>query len=159
MPVFLNAICTFAILAAPLLPAFAQKTEPTPEESTTLVITFKDGHQQTFSMSEIARVQYVGQAEANLGPDYFLGTWEVGDGDGGSFLITLEINGEASRSLGASHGYWTTEGDEARISWDDGWHDVIRKGTGGEHEKLAFWPGTAYNDKPYNVTNARRTKP
>ena len=81
-----------------------------------MVITFKDGHQQTFSMSDVARVQYVGAAEAYLAPDYFLGKWEVGDGNSGTFVITLESNGEASKTLGASHGVWTIEGNEARIT-------------------------------------------
>jgi hypothetical protein len=72
----------------------------------------KDGHQQTFSMSDVARVEYVGATDAYLAPEYFLGNWEVGDGSG-TFLITLESNGEASKTLGASHGIWTVERNEA----------------------------------------------
>jgi hypothetical protein len=163
MSAFLKTIWSLGLLAVAVLPAFAQKAEPgktetTSAEPTSIVITFKDGHQQSFSMSEIARIQYVGQADATIGPDYFLGKWEVGDGSGGTFLITFETNGEATRSLGAIHGIWTIEGDEARISWDDGWHDVIRK-AGDGHEKVAFWPGTTYTDQPNNVTNARRVEP
>jgi hypothetical protein len=47
---------------------------------------------------------------------------------------------------------------EARISWDDGWHDVIRK-VGAKHEKVAYEPGKSYDDKPANVTEARNTQP
>jgi hypothetical protein len=106
-------------------------------------------------MSDVARVEYAGAADAILGADYFLGKWEVGDGNSGTFLITLESNGEASKTLGASHGIWTVEGSEAHISWDDGWHDAILK-IGAAHEKFAFAPGTTFSDKPNNVTAARR---
>jgi len=77
------------------------------------VITFKGGHQQTFSMSDVARVEYVGATQAYLSPRYFLGQWEVGDGSGDTFRITLESIGEAGRTLGASHGIWTVEGNES----------------------------------------------
>jgi hypothetical protein len=109
-------------------------------------------------MSEIARIEFTDAGALTVGPDYFLGKWEAGDGSGGNFFIKLEPNGEASRSIGAGHGIWTVVGDEARISWDDGWHDVIRK-IGDKHEKLAFAPGATFSDKPENVTNARKLEP
>jgi hypothetical protein len=93
-----------------------------------------------------------------VGTDYFLGKWEVGNGSSGTFFIKLEPNGEAGRSFGASHGIWTVVGDEARVSWDDGWHDVIRK-IGEAHEKFAFAPGATFSDKPDNVANARKLEP
>lgn len=151
----LTILCGLGILTALASPASPQKSQPADGPST-MVITFKDGHQQTFSMSDIARVQYLGNAEAYVAPDYFLGKWEVGDGNSGTFLITLESNGEASKTLGASHGIWTVEGNEARISWDDGWHDAIRKVADGAHEKLAYYPGTAFSDQPQNVAKAQR---
>jgi hypothetical protein len=46
---------------------------------------------------------------------------------------------------------------EARISWDDGWHDVIRK-VGAKHEKFAYEPGKSFSDPPANVTAAVRTE-
>lgn len=150
-----TSLAILAVLGTLIAVASPQKAQP-PHGPTTLVITFKDGHQQTFFMSDIARVQYVGAADATLGPEYFLGKWEVGDGSSGTFLITLESNGEASKTLGASHGIWTIEKDEARISWDDGWHDAIRKVGDGAHEKLAYAPGTTFSDKPQNVENAQR---
>jgi hypothetical protein len=93
--------------------------------------------------------------DSTLGPDHFLGQWEAGDGNGGTFFITFETNGEARKSLGASHGIWTIVDDEAHISWDDGWHDGIRK-IGDKYEKFAFAPGTTFDDKPANVTDARK---
>lgn len=126
-------------------------------DQTSIVITFKDGHQQSFLMSDIARVEYIGAGEATLGVDHFLGRWQAGagDGPGSTFFITFETNGEASKSIGASHGTWTIVGNEARISWDDGWHDIIRK-IGDQYEKFAFAPGTTIEDKPENITNARK---
>ena len=47
---------------------------------------------------------------------------------------------------------------EARISWDDGWHDAIRK-AGSKHEKVAFEPGRSFTDEPSNVTDAKNTNP
>jgi hypothetical protein len=160
MSPLLKSLYVLGILIPAALPIHAQKSEPAPSGPTTLVITFKDGHQQTYLMSEVARVEYVGSSDAVLGPEYFIGRWEVGSGSAnGTFLITLESNGDASKTLGASHGIWTVEENEARIDWDDGWHDAIRRvGTGvnTKHEKFAFEPGTTFTDKPNNVTAARK---
>jgi hypothetical protein len=153
-----KSLCAVGILIAASLPVHAQKTQSLSDGPTSLVITFKDGHQQTFLMSDVARVEYVGASDSVLGQDYFVGKWEVGDGNNGTFLITLESNGEASKTLGASHGIWTIEGNEARISWDDGWHDAIRK-AGSNNEKFAFEPGTTFSDKPNNVAAARKLDP
>jgi ABC-type Fe3+-hydroxamate transport system substrate-binding protein len=149
---------TLRILLVAACAVSAQQAEKSSDGPRSIVITFKDGHQQSFSMSEIARVEYVSPADAVLAADYFLGKWEVGTGSGGgSFIITLESDGEASKTLGASHGIWSVEGNEAHISWDDGWHDAIRK-VADKHEKLAFYPGTTFTDKPDNVTAARKLK-
>src|SRR5881394_2927374 len=103
------------------------QSELNSKDPISIVITFKDGHQETYAMAEVARVEYKDLTQPTIGTDYFLGVWEVGDGNSGSFLIKLEPNGEAARSLGASHGTWAVVGEEVRVSWDDGWHDVIRK--------------------------------
>jgi hypothetical protein len=89
----------------------------------------------------------------------FIGRWEVGLGVGKStFYITLDKDGQASKSTGESHGKWAVRGDEARIAWDDGWHDVIRK-AGNHYEKAAYAPGKSFTDTPSNVTSATRTEP
>jgi hypothetical protein len=107
--------------------------------------------------ADIARVEYRDAVDSMLGQDYFLGEWEVGDGNSGTFFIRFNPNGEATRSLGSSHGIWAIAGEEARINWDDGWHDVIRK-VGDAHEKFAFAPGTTLDDPPANVTAAWKLK-
>jgi hypothetical protein len=86
------------------------------EQQTSIVITFKDGHQESYLMADVAKVEYRGASEATLGQEYFLGKWEAGTGSAdGTFFITLETNGEASKTLGASHGIWTIVDDAWRI--------------------------------------------
>jgi hypothetical protein len=125
---------------------------------TPVVIVFKDGHQQNIPSTDVARIEFetAGSASA-ISRKHFLGKWEVGEGNGSTFYITLESDGEARKSIGASHGTWSVVDGEARISWDDGWHDAIRK-VGSKHEKFAYGPGKSFDDKPSNVTDARNTQ-
>lgn len=120
-------------------------------------IIFKDGHQQSVVLSEAARIEFSTSAASGLpfGRNHFVGKWRVGIGSGGHFLITLKPNGEASKTLGAAHGTWTLVDGEARIAWDDGWHDVIRR-VGNSHEKVAYAPEKTYSDEPSNVTDAAK---
>jgi hypothetical protein len=136
-----------------------------------MVIVFKDGHKQTVRMSDITRIEFsTPDAHAHEtsqprkvdsmtpGRKYFMGKWEVGDGNGSRFLINLKESGDAEKSIGAAHGTWTVVDGEARIAWDDGWHDAIRK-VGSKHEKFAYEPGKSFSDQPANVTAARNTEP
>ena len=121
-------------------------------------IVFKDGHQQSLPLNEAARIEFSSTAvsASPLGRNHFVGKWKVGiDNGGGHFYITLKSDGEARKTIGSSRGRWTVVDGEARISWDDGWHDVIRRvGTG--HEKAAFEPGKTFSDQPSNVADATR---
>lgn len=124
------------------------------------VIVYRDGHQEKFSPTEIARIEFGSSSLSEMMPGrgHFVGKWEVGEGNGGTFFITLDADGDARKSIGASHGTWTLVDGEARISWDDGWHDAIRK-LGSKHEKRAYGPGKSFDDTPSNVTAARNTQP
>ncbi|HTY84289.1 MAG TPA: hypothetical protein VMB19_08720 [Silvibacterium sp.] len=149
-----------------------------------LVVVFKDGHRQSFALTQISRIDFKMQAvlftdghQEKISPEdilriefetlpkdvmlpgrsHFLGKWEVGEGNGSNFFITLEEDGQARKSIGASHGTWALVNGEARISWDDGWRDIIRK-VGTKHEKFAFEPGKSFTDPPSNVTAARNTQ-
>jgi len=121
-------------------------------------IVFRDGHQQSLALNETSRIEFGSSAVGGslMGKNHFLGKWKVGVGDGGGhFFITLKADGEATKTIGANRGTWTVVDGEARISWDDGWHDVIRRaGTG--HEKAAFGPGKTFSDEPTNVADATR---
>jgi hypothetical protein len=129
------------------------------DDQNSLVLVFKDGHQQRFSMADIARIEFkTSENASSLGRGNFLGKWKVGDGMGGHFYITLDPSGEAKKTMGVAHGTWTVVGNEARIKWDDGWHDAIRK-VGKQYEKAAFAPEKTFNDQPSNVTDAQNLQP
>lgn len=135
-----------------------------------LVIVFRDGHRQTVRMSDVARIEFNGSeptrvsqprgASDSTGPGriYYIGKWEVGDGAGRRFLIELKPDGNAEKSIGAPHGTWTAGDGEARIVWDDGNRDAIRK-VGSKHQKYAYGAGKSFSDEPSNVTEARPTQP
>jgi len=178
---FLRAISTcvlsFLIISAAITPAAA-------DERSSVVIVFKDGHRQSFSTGEIAHIDLKTpsvivfkdghQQKISAGdiasiefgnPDigssvpartHFFGKWEVGDGGGHNFFITLEPDGVARKTIGSPHGTWSVVDGEARINWDDGWHDAIRK-VGSKHEKRAYEPGKSFSDEPNNIANARNT--
>ena len=150
-----------------------------------VVIIYKDGHRQTLAAGEIARIdlkapgaivykdghreklradidrnEFSESGTTSLAPgrSHFIGKWEVGQGNGDTFFITLNDDGTAKKSIGSPRGTWTLVDGEARIAWDDGWHDVIRK-RGSRHEKVAFEPGKTFDDAPSNVGEARNTQP
>ena len=123
-------------------------------------IVYKDGHREKIS-SEIDRIEFADSTFASATPSrsHYIGKWEVRqDASGPKFFITLESNGDARKTHGSPHGTWTLVDGEARISWDDGWHDVISK-VGSQHEKRAYEPGKSFDDQPSNVTEAHNTEP
>lgn len=149
-----------------------------------VVIVYKDGHRQTLAAGEIARIDLKapatvlykdGHREKLRGDvdriefsetsasattpsrSHFIGKWEVGEGNGNHFTITLNSDGSARKSIGDPRGTWTLVDGEARIAWDDGWHDAIRK-RGSHHEKAAYEPGKSFDDSPSNVTEAHSTE-
>ena len=138
------------------------------EDGGTVIITFKDGHQQSIPVSAIAAMEFKSSSGVATpiaipaplvpGKRHFVGKWLVGEGNGDSFYITLEENGEASKSHGSPHGTWTYVDGEARVSWDDGWHDALRK-VGSKYQKYAYGPGKSFTNTPDNVTEARNTTP
>jgi len=166
-----NQLAVFAVVGMLVagVHGAAKKSVSAPlDGQSSIVIIFKDGHQQSFSMLEISRIEFQAVAASSAavastpaivpGRDHFLGKWEVGQGDGSHFFITLSADGVAEKTIGARHGTWVVVDQEARISWDDGWHDAIRK-VGTKHEKFAYEPGKSFSDTPDNVTDARITSP
>jgi hypothetical protein len=151
-------ICLLGIF---ILPAVAAPKSNSARSATdSIVIVFKDGHQQSFSMADIARIEFntpTSPASASVGINRFLGKWTVGEGRGmnSNFTIDLKRNGVAEKSLGSTHGSWIVVDGEARITWDDGWRDVIRR-VGERYEKVAHAPGTTFVDQSDNITDARR---
>jgi hypothetical protein len=148
-----------------MLPSSFAKTPPKPKDASgTIVIIFKDGHRQSFNLADIARVEFPGApdatpATAELPPrGQFVGRWFVGDGNGSTFVITIDPSGDAQRSLNEVHGTWVYLNGEARITWDDGAQDAIRK-VGSKFQKYAYRAGKSFTDVPDNVTTAENTSP
>ena len=180
---FIRVVSGVTLLAATV--AFAHALPSAADDHSSIVIVFKDGHHQSFATTQIARVDLKAQVivykdghreklsdgidriefnpvDVGMQPsrNHFIGKWEVGEGGntGSKFFITLDADGSAKKSIGATHGTWTLVDGEARIAWDDGWHDVIRK-VGSTHEKVAFEPGRGFDEQPSNITAARNTQP
>jgi hypothetical protein len=164
----MRKVIVFASLVALfLLAGSGSFAAPSKSGSGTIVIVFKDGHRQTFNLSDIDRVEFPASALANdagsSNPEapprgHYVGKWECGDGAGSNFYITLKDNGDAMRSIGDVHGRWEYTNGEARVTWDDGAQDAIRK-VGSHYQKFAYRAGKSFTDQPENVTNARLTSP
>jgi hypothetical protein len=154
-------LCSILLLNLPSVFAAPPTAKPAPG---TLVIVFKDGHRQSYNLADVERVEFpsgdVSGSLSTSGPSrgHFLGKWEVGDGAGNTFYITLEENGDAMRSMGSVHGKWTYVNGDAQIRWDDGPQDAIRR-VGSHFQKFAYGSGKLFTDVPDNVTNARNTTP
>jgi hypothetical protein len=152
----LGCLVGIMLLAVP----YAVSAPAAGEKAGSIVIYFKDGHQQSFRLADIARIEFTSPAESNFRMErgHFVGKWKVGDGAGGTFLITLRRDGTATKTLGSSHGTWTVVNGEARITWDDGWRDVIRR-NGNGFQKAAYAPGKSLSGDPSNVAEAEPTEP
>ncbi len=165
-----NLVAAICALGMFTLAAFGAnpKSSSSSNDRNSMVIVFKDGHKETIPVADIANIEFTTLAPTTSptaaavipSRNHFVGKWEVGEGTGSvsTFFITLEANGDARKSIGAAHGSWTLVDGEARITWDDGWHDAIRK-VGTKHEKFAYEPGKSFSDEPSNVTAARNTQP
>jgi len=134
------------------------------DTSSAIVIVFKDGHRQSFNLSDVARVEFEGGASTASADNYrvpsrgrFIGKWECGDGSGNNFYITLREDGSAHRSIGDVNGRWEYVDGEARVTWEDGAQDAIRK-SGPQYFKFAYSAGKSFTADPDNVTHARNTE-
>ena len=137
------------------------------DDRNSVVITFKDGHQQNFRCLRCRRSSSRPRTRQLLcpcrsprlsAPDI---TWAAGGVETArvhNFIITLDRDGHATKSIGSAHGTWTVENGEAHVSWDDGWHDAIRK-VGNNYEKVAYGPGKTFSDQPDNIADAKSLDP
>jgi len=158
----MHKIVSAAALATTLILAAIPAANAAPPAKPSVVIVFKDGHRQSFPLADIQRLEFPAAVPAGListpGPSraHLLGKWEVGEGNGNNFYITLNDDGTALRTMGVEHehGTWVYAGGEAQITWDDGPQDAIRK-VGSWYKKYAYKEGQTFTDEPANVTNAR----
>jgi hypothetical protein len=151
------------------------------QSARSLTIVYRDGHQKSFTIpngsridfnagkmmvshgkdvetipvSDVARIDFNSGRLMRFGRNHFIGKWEFGTGAGNqTFFVTLNRDGTAHKSIGSTGGTWTVVDGEARIKWDDGWTDVIRK-VGDRHQKFAYEQGKSLSDEPSNVTDAK----
>ena len=151
------------------------------ESARTLTVVYKDGHQKNFTIpngsridfnagnmmvsagknvetirvSEVARIDFNAGRSIGFGINHFVGKWEFGTGVGSqTFFVTLDRNGKAHKTIGSPRGTWSVVDGEARIKWDDGWTDIIRK-VGNKHQKFAYEAGRSLDGEPSNVTDAK----
>jgi hypothetical protein len=161
MRTLLKAFCIVGALAVAAAQAMPQSKSLPAEDDRSVIIIFKDGHQQTFRLADIARIEFSTPTTTATAASRarFLGVWKVGVGGGntGTFLIKLKPDGVAEKTLGSPGGTWTVVNGEARCRWDDGWTDVIRK-VGGQWEKAAWAPGSALDAQPTSVAKAEFTE-
>jgi hypothetical protein len=159
-----SAVCVLGILAFTVTSALSKPKAAAEDARGSIVIVFKDGRQQSFRLSEIARIEFNSPAAvaSATGRARFVGDWKVGMGGDSSekFIIRLKPDGVAEKIIGSDHsgGTWTVVNGEARAVWDDGWTDVIRK-VAGRWEKAAYPRGTSLAEKPANVAEASYTEP
>ncbi len=156
----------FAGMAAALALAIPAIGWAAPQKAApgSIVIVFKDGHRQTFNLAEIERVEFPTSGEPSAAAssaglpsrNRYLGSWEVGDGTGSNFEIRLNEDGSAYRSIGNVRGTWVYVDGEARVTWNDGNKDCIRK-VGTIYRKFAYSMGKSFTSDPDNETNARNT--
>lgn len=155
---FQLALASAVILPACLPPRAAAQSQNAGGAS--VVIVYKDGHRQTLNLADLDRIEFPGPVPAGLlsvpGPSRarFVGKWEVGEGNGDNFIITLRDDGSALRSLGDERGTWQYVNGEAEIRWNDGSNDCLRK-VGAWFKKYWYKPEEAFGGTPENVTNAR----
>ena len=159
-------LSTLLLLSVP--PSFAAAPSTPKGNSGSIVIVFKDGHRQTFNMADIDRIEFPGSGASAASADTqpynpawpprgrYFGKWEAGDGNGGTFTITLKESGEAFRSIGNVRGHWVYVNGEAHITWDDGAMDALRK-VGNKFQKSAYASGKSFSDTPDNVADAHNT--
>ena len=89
--------------------------------------------------------------------DTFLGRWRIMDENFQTvcfFTIDKSFTAKKTHVPNAT-AKWEIVGDDARITWSDGWKDILRPEKGGML-KIAFGPGTSWDDKPANTQRAIR---
>lgn len=156
MPRFANTAVLLLLIIC-LIPAAPAQAKDSPGS---LTVVFKDGHRQSISLADIERLEFPAAVPAGLisvpGPSraHFIGKWEVGQGNGMNFYITLRDDGTAWRSLGNVRGTWQYVNGSAEVTWNDGAQDAIRK-VGVWYRKFSYPQGRTFADSPDNVTNAR----
>jgi hypothetical protein len=95
---------------------------------------------------------------ASLQPSEIVGTWQLKDTDGSTFLSILKEDGTSLSNWGPGEtGSWQIENNRVTVSWTDGWHDVLEKTEAG-FQKSGYAPGVALTETPTNQAPAEKIK-
>lgn len=78
----------------------------------------------------------------------------VGQFDCGDVVITLNADFTARKNKRNPQGKWEFRNGEARIVWDDGVRNVLRRVGEGRFQKLAWKPNVSMDSPPFNTTAA-----
>lgn len=109
------------------------------------------GHDYVWARSDVEPAAEPIRAPDEATKQRFAGRWRIADS-----IFTLSGSLTATKSHAPKvTGKWEIVGDEARITWSDGWKDVIRPQKKG-FQKVAFGPGTSWEDKPANTQVATK---
>ncbi|WP_309386165.1 hypothetical protein [Cerasicoccus frondis] len=91
--------------------------------------------------------------------------WEVGDGDGGTFLIRLDEGNLARTNYSKGDngflgemGYWHRHGDKTTIMYDSGWADILELNADGSFTKHGYSPTSALSGAATNTSSAKLIK-
>jgi hypothetical protein len=90
----------------------------------------------------------------------FVARWRIIADDGKTacyFTLSSDSTAVKSHAPGVA-GKWEVVGSEARITWGDGWKDVLRPDADGVG-KVAFGPGVGWADPPTNTQRAVKELP
>ena len=110
-----------------------------------------------FSFFVLSAILFLGVAFAEeAAHSEFSGTWKLKDTDGTVFHATLNADGTSKSDWGPGEtGTWKQEGNQARVSWTDGWRDVIIKDANG-YRKLGYAPEVPETGEPTNNAPAEK---
>jgi hypothetical protein len=87
----------------------------------------------------------------------YVGRWTLKDDKGevwGYFNLRDDKTATKDRVPDAT-GTWEIVGNECRITWSDGWKDILRPQPDGV-TRLAFPPGTSWWDEPSSIQHATK---
>ena len=99
------------------------------------------------------------ESQDEQGRRFFVGQWSIGasapQGEP-RFVITLNDDFTATKShVPTATGEWQFVAGEARVTWSDGWKDVLRR-EGEKYRKVAYRPGTDFDSPPDNTESAEK---
>jgi hypothetical protein len=110
------------------------------------------GTTPSVTVKPIQKQNKVTRKRPKRAPKRFVGRWKmVAVPNSPDFELTLYSSFTAKRSHEPAPGTWKVVRNEAWITWEDGWKDILRLQPDGRTAlKIAFSPGTKWTDEAHN---------